>query len=75
MTDWRAHSKAHKIEMCPACGGRMLLRWDTYKCEKCGHFSQDISLQDIVERDDPSNLRFCKCDYCQKQKNASSTES
>ena len=44
----------------------MRLGWDTYTCEKCGHFSQDPSLQDIIEQDDPGNLRFCNCDYCLK---------
>jgi hypothetical protein len=70
MVDWRAHKKAHKLETCPVpgCGGMMRLRWDKYTCEKCGHFDQDISLHDIVERDDPSFLRECRCTYCASQR-------
>lgn len=68
MVDRRAHEKAPKLERCPACGGMMRLGWDTYTCKKCGHFSQDPSLHDIVERDDPSNLKFCNCDYCVNQR-------
>ena len=64
MVDWAAHKKAHKLEICPACGSTVRLRWDSYICEKCGHFEQDISLHDIVERDDPTYLRECKCMYC-----------
>lgn len=67
MVDAQAHKKAHRLEACPACGGMMRLGRDTYTCEKCGHFDQDISLQDIVERDDPGNLRYCNCEYCLKQ--------
>ncbi len=68
MVDHLARNKAPKLETCPACGGVMRLGWDTYTCEKCGHFEQDISLQDIVERDDPANLRECSCEYCLKQR-------
>jgi hypothetical protein len=70
MVDWREHKRAHKLEMCPACGGTMRLGRDTYTCENkdCGHFAQDPSLHDIVERDDPSNLRFCNCRYCLEQR-------
>jgi len=66
MVDWRAHKKAHKLERCPVpdCGGTMRLGWDTYTCEKCGHFYQDISLQDVIEADDPAHLKFCECAYC-----------
>ncbi len=46
----------------------MRLRWDKYTCEKCGHFNQDISLHDIVERDDPSFLSECHCTYCASQR-------
>lgn len=67
MVDHRARKKAHELETCPACGGKMRLGWDTYTCEKCGHFEQDIMLQDIVERDDPANLRYCNCGYCLKK--------
>jgi len=67
MVDWQAHKKAHKLEICPACDGMMRLGGDTYTCEKCGHFEQDPSLQDIVERDDPANLKFCSCEYCLKE--------
>jgi len=42
----------------------MRLGWDTYTCEKCGHFYQDISLQDVIEADDPAHLKFCECAYC-----------
>jgi tRNA(Ile2) C34 agmatinyltransferase TiaS len=69
MVDWSAHKKAHKLEMCPACGGMMHLGFDTYRCEKCGHFEQDPSLHDIVERDDPANLKYCNCDHCLKGRN------
>jgi hypothetical protein len=68
MVDWQAQKKAHQLEICPACGGKMPLGGDTYKCEKCGHFEQDISLHDIVERDDPANLKFCNCEYCLKER-------
>jgi hypothetical protein len=68
MVDRLARKKAHMLEMCPACGGVMRLGWDTYTCEKCGHFDQDISLQDIVERDDPAKLEYCNCEYCLKQR-------
>lgn len=70
MVDRRAYKKAPKIRMCPACHGRMHLGWDTYSCEneKCGHFDQDVMLQDIIERDDPANLKFCNCMYCLKQR-------
>jgi hypothetical protein len=51
----------------------MRLGWDTYTCEKCGHFEQDISLQDIVERDDPGNLRYCDCNYCLKRREGKTT--
>jgi len=68
MVDWRAHKKAHKLEICPACGGKMYLTRDIYTCEKCGHFDQDISLHDNVERNDPANLKFCNCEYCLKER-------
>jgi hypothetical protein len=70
MVDWRVHKKAHKLEACPVpgCGGIMRLGWDLYTCEKCGHFDQDISLHDIVERDDPSFLRECQCAHCASQR-------
>jgi hypothetical protein len=42
----------------------MHLGRDTYTCDKCKHFRQDDSLQDIVESDDPGNLKECKCAYC-----------
>ncbi len=69
MVDWTAHGKAHKCETCPACGGKMELSAssDIYKCESCPHFSQDPDLQDIVEQDDPVNLKFCRCEYCLRQ--------
>jgi len=67
MVDWAAHKKAHTLEPCPACGGVMRLGRDRYTCAKCKHFVQAVELQDIVERDDPENLRFCKCEYCVKQ--------
>jgi hypothetical protein len=67
MVDSRAHKKAHKLEKCPACGGMMRLGWDTYQCDSCPHFRQDMMLQDVMERDDPENLKLCKCEYCQKQ--------
>jgi len=67
MVDRRARENAHTLELCPACGGMMRLGWDTYTCEKCAHFSQDPSLQDIVELDDPKNLRYCNCEYCLKR--------
>jgi hypothetical protein len=65
MVDWSAHKKAHKIEVCPACGGVMRLGRDTYTCQNkdCGHFEQDPSLHDILERDG-GYLRFCQCKYC-----------
>jgi hypothetical protein len=68
MVDWKAHKKAHKSESCPVpgCGGVMRLDWDTYKCEKCGHFEQDPSLHDIIERDG-GHLKFCDCPYCREQ--------
>jgi tRNA(Ile2) C34 agmatinyltransferase TiaS len=69
MVDWSAHKKAHKLEICPACGGMMRLGRIAYTCEKCGHFEQDPSLQDIVERDDPANLKYCNCDYCLRERN------
>ena len=40
---------------------------DIYKCEKCPHFSQDPDLQDIVEQENPANLKFCRCEYCLRQ--------
>jgi len=48
----------------------MQLGWDTYTCEnkQCGHFRQDPHLQDIMERDDPTKLRFCNCAYCVEQR-------
>lgn len=67
MVDRYAWKKAHKLEKCPACGGLMRLGRDAYTCGKCGHFEQDPSLQDIVERDDPANLKVCKCEYCLPQ--------
>jgi hypothetical protein len=68
MVDKHAYKKAHKLETCPACGMIMRLSWDTYACEnkQCGHFRQDPHLQDIMERDDPANLKFCNCAYCLK---------
>lgn len=42
----------------------MHLGRDTYTCDKCKHFEQDISLQDPVKSDDPANLKECKCAYC-----------
>jgi tRNA(Ile2) C34 agmatinyltransferase TiaS len=68
MVDLRLHKKAHKLQRCPACGGMMRLGSDTYTCEKCGHFEQDIMLHDIVERDDPTNLKECNCEYCLKER-------
>jgi len=70
MVDWRAHNKAHKLEKCPACGGIMRLRGDTYICQndKCGHFEQDPSLHDVVERDG-GHLKFCHCGYCVNRDN------
>jgi hypothetical protein len=59
---------AYKLEPCPACGGLMGLRSDTYTCEKCGHFEQDILLRDAIARDDPANLKFCNCEYCLKER-------
>ncbi len=46
----------------------MRLGWDTYTCEnkKCGHFEQDPSLHDIIERDG-GHLKFCHCNYCVNQ--------
>jgi len=44
----------------------MRLGWDTYACEKCGHFVQDISLHDINERDG-GHLKYCQCAYCLKE--------
>jgi len=69
MVDWRAHKRAHQLEACPVpgCGGIMRLGRDTYKCDKCPHFEQDISLHDIVEQDDPSYLKECTCPYCTEQ--------
>ena len=46
----------------------MVLGLSLYKCEKCPHFEQNLDLQDIVERDDPSNLRFCNCEHCLKER-------
>ena len=69
MVDRREQQKAHKLERCPACGGMMRLGRTVYTCEKCGHFSQDPLLQDIIEQDDPANLRFCNCPYCLKDRN------
>ena len=71
MVDQRLRKKAPEFEGCPACGGRMRLGWDTYTCEneKCKHFVQAVELQDIVERDDSANLRFCNCEYCLKKRN------
>jgi hypothetical protein len=45
----------------------MRLGRDSYKCDKCPHFEQDISLHDIVEQDDPSYLKECTCPYCAEQ--------
>ena len=72
MVDWRVHNKTHKLQPCPACGGTMRLGRDTYTCEKCRHFEQDPSLQDIVERDDPGNLKFCRCNHCVNKGNEGS---
>ena len=43
----------------------MQLTRDTYLCQKkeCGHFVQDPSLHDIIERDG-GHHRFCQCKYC-----------
>lgn len=30
----------------------------------CNHFYVDFDRQNIVERDDPANLRFCDCPWC-----------
>lgn len=70
MVDRRAHKKAPKMESCPVrgCGGMMHLAFDTYRCNKCRHFRQDMSLQDIVERDG-GHLKFCECLHC-KEANA-----
>jgi ribosomal protein S27AE len=65
MVDQRLHKKAHKLEICPACGGMMPLGRDRYTCEKCGHFEQAIELHDIVERDEPA--KFCDCAYCKEK--------
>jgi len=66
MIDRRVHKKPHTLETCPVpgCGGMMHLRRGTYTCDRCKHFEQDISLQNIVESDDPASLRECKCPYC-----------
>jgi hypothetical protein len=42
----------------------MRLGFDTYTCEKCGHFEQAIELHDIIERDDPAYLKYCNCAHC-----------
>jgi hypothetical protein len=70
MVDLRAAKKAPKMRTCPACHSRMLLAWDAYTCEnkQCGHFEQDIMLQDIIERDDPANLKYCNCGHCVKER-------
>jgi hypothetical protein len=67
MIDWRAHDKAHELEACPVpgCGGIMRLGWDTYTCDRCGHFEQDPSLHDIAERDG-GHSKDCKCAFCIK---------
>jgi len=55
--------------VCPACGARMhFTTRSIYRCEKCLHFDQDMMRQDILERDNPSNLKICECDYCLSQK-------
>ena len=70
MVDVHAEQMAHKTEGCPACRGLMNLVGDTYACEKCGHFRQDPTLQSILERQNPENLKFCKCEYCLKHEKA-----
>jgi hypothetical protein len=42
----------------------MQLKGDTYTCPGCRHFRQNPLLQDLVERDDRSNLKFCNCEHC-----------
>lgn len=64
MVDWHAGKTAHKSEVCPVCKAAMPLEGDTYTCGDCGHFRQNPLLQTLVERDNPGNLRFCKCAYC-----------
>jgi hypothetical protein len=68
MIDWRKQKQAPEALSCPVpnCGGMMQLEWDTYTCPKCEHFWQDPSLQDVAE-DDSANLKFCNCEYCQKE--------
>lgn len=41
----------------------MRLQFDTYRCDKCEHFRQELSLQDIIERDG-GHLKFCECTFC-----------
>jgi hypothetical protein len=72
MVDYHAEKSAHKSEGCPACKGTMNLAGDTYTCDKCGHFRQNSLLQSLIERQDRENLRFCKREYCLKERNGAS---
>jgi hypothetical protein len=58
------------IAKCPACKDGSLrdapLNGMAY-CDKCPHSTQDLMRQDVIERDDPANLKFCNCDYCKRQ--------
>ena len=58
------------IEKCPACRDGFLRSspWNGMShCDKCKHFTQDPMRQNVIERDDPANLKFCNCEYCRVQ--------